>query len=87
MADNIKETQKLTAAATDLVERARAEAARIAAPPSPPVEMAPQPVIEVPAPSREVPPASPQPSLRGLFSRVLSDLGASESNQTGAGKQ
>jgi hypothetical protein len=85
IADNIKETQKLTAAATDLVERARAEAIRLAAPP---VEVSPQPTIEVPAPAREVaPPPPPQPSLRGLFSRVLSDLGASENNQTGVGKQ
>jgi hypothetical protein len=75
--DNIKETQKLTAAATNLVEQARAEAARIATPP-----------VEPPAaPTQEMPPAQPStPALRGLFSRVLSDLAGSDGSQNGPGK-
>jgi len=82
ISDNIRETQKLTAAATNLVEQARAEAARPVTLPA--ADVPPHTPVEVPAasaPEMMQPPA--QPSLRGLFSRVLSDLGGNEGNHTG----
>ena len=91
--DNIKETQKLTAAATYLVEQARAEAARLASMPPVIVSQAPPEPVAAPVeePIEEPKPAPPQtatPALRGLFSRVLSDLGGSDNTQNGLrGKQ
>jgi hypothetical protein len=85
IADNIKETQKLTAAATNLVEQARAEAARFTQPPAMPVMQQQQPAEPPVASAQEINPSPPQPStpaLRGLFSRVLSDLGGTDSSQT-----
>lgn len=76
--DNIRETQKLTAAATNLVEQARAEAARLG--PAPLAE-------EMPAAAGEEVGAQPQSSatmlFRRLFSRSFLDVSGNESSQTG----
>jgi hypothetical protein len=85
IADNIKETQKLTSAATNLVEQARAEAARLVT--LPPVEVPPHTPVEPPAaPVQEITQPQATASLRGLFSRVLSDLGGQNGGVAGNDK-
>jgi len=83
--DNIRETQKLTAAATDLMEQARAESARLA--PLPPGEVRPPMAEEIPAAPVPEQAARPQPPattlFRGFFSRSFPDPTVNDSSQTG----
>jgi len=89
IANNIKETQKLTEAATRLIEQARVEASRLTGQSSAvasveQVQAQTAQVIEVEPSSPEAEQRASAPALRGLFTRVLSDLGGGDSSQTGA---
>lgn len=68
--DNIRETQKLTAAATNLVEQARAETARLAPPTS--IEVQPPLTEEIPTAAAEEVGAKLQPTATMLLHRFFS---------------